>query len=120
MKKTIISFLFCLSLASLVHADCTDKQSDADIKSCLQQEYEKSDKELNVTYSQLMAKLDPEGKEMLKKAQKAWIQYRDADAEFSAHRNKGGTFAGIASLGTLGDLTARRVKDLKDQLELYK
>lgn len=119
--KTIGFFLSVMLVPLLAFSDCSEKQGNtAELKQCWQEEYQKADKELNILYAQLMTKLDAEGKEKLKKAQRIWIQFRDADAEFSADRNRGGTFAGVAQIGTLGDLTRQRIKELKVQLEIYK
>ncbi len=119
MKKVV--FLLLLTMwGRLALADCSDKRETVELKQCFQQEYEKADKELNNVYQQLSNKLDPDGKEKLKKVQRAWLQFRDLEAQFSADRNRGGTFGGVVQLGTLGDLTNQRIKGLKDQLDLYK
>lgn len=112
LRKIVLSLVMVLTTSSALYAECSQTET-FELKQCLQGEYQKADKELNAVYGQTMAKLDAEGKEALKKAQRAWIQFRDADAAFCADRFRGGTYAGAASLECLRDLTNQRVKDLK-------
>ena len=57
---------------------------------CLGVENSEADVELNATYNQLRAKLDQNGKGLLKQAQVAWLSYRDKDCEFQAAAVAGG------------------------------
>ncbi len=51
---------------------------------CAEVDLTKVDKELNNVYKKLNTKLNNQQKEALKKAQRAWLQYRDSDLEFSS------------------------------------
>ena len=83
MKKILLFFSF-LMLINLYALDCKNAYSTADTNECENLKYIQADKKLNETYKKLISKLDPEAKELLKKAQKAWIVYRDSNADFNA------------------------------------
>lgn len=53
--------------------------STAGMINCLNLAYEKWDAELNRVYRDLRRTLDPEGREALQDAQRAWIGFRDAE-----------------------------------------
>lgn len=59
---------------------CTDKDSStAGMVRCNDRAYAMWDKELNKNYTELMRKLSPAGKQLLKAAQLEWLRYRDAE-----------------------------------------
>lgn len=80
--------------------------------------FEKADKEMNHIYAKLMAKLDAEGQRKLKAAQRAWLTFRDAQADLDADTvARGGTLYTQIYEGTRAALTETRVKDLKGTLD---
>ena len=83
-------------------------------------EYTRADAELNRVYKKLMAKLDATGAAKLKKAQRAWIAYRDAEKDFSADYARGGTMASMLATMAAADLTRQRTKILQSALEQYR
>lgn len=57
---------------------CTEKDgSTAGMTNCAYKAYDAWDKELNRSYNALMKELSPKEKEILKNAQKKWLDYRD-------------------------------------------
>lgn len=46
--------------------------------------YEMWDRELNIYYKKLHSQLDKNGKQLLKKSQKAWLKERDLNIEFNS------------------------------------
>lgn len=79
--------------------------------------FEKADKELNQIYAKVQAKLDKEGKEKLKAAQRAWVTFRDAQAELDADIMRGGSAAPMLSAGSKTQTTKKRVEELKEFLK---
>lgn len=79
--------------------------------------FEKADKELNEIYAKVRAKLDKEGKEKLKAAQRAWMAFRDAQAELDADLMRGGSAAPMLSAGSKAQSTKKRVEELKEFLK---
>lgn len=81
--------------------------------------YEKADVELNATYKQLMTQLDEEGKKSLRNAQRAWIAFRDAEAETLIDECgvRGGTNSVLIHTSTMQRLTEERTARLKKWLD---
>jgi len=75
------------------------------------------DARLNEAYRQFMAKLNDEEKAQLKKAQLAWITYRDANCDFVADEYKGGTMRPMIAAICLAETTNNRTTELKAQMK---
>lgn len=77
--------------------------------------FKKADAELNQVYKTVLAKIsDPQQKQELEKAQKAWVAFRDADAQFRAGVSSGGGSSYTTDmLGNMAEMTDARTKDLK-------
>jgi len=75
------------------HADNCDKPRDNfDGLYCLNKVYMQADKDLNDAYQKLQAKLDPEGRNLLKTRQLAWIDSRNNQC---SQRNEKGFFVNL-------------------------
>lgn len=79
--------------------------------------FEKADANLNKIYAQVLAKLDDEGKAKLRAAQRAWVTFRDAQAELDADLMRGGSAAPLLHSGSMKVNTERRIADLKELLK---
>lgn len=76
MKRIMILGLIFWRLPA--HADnCDQPKNNFDGLYCLNKVYIQTDKDLNDTYQKLQAKLDPEGRKLLKTRQLAWIEKRN-------------------------------------------
>ena len=73
----------------------------------------KSNAELNRVYPESLKKLNPEQSALLKKAQRAWLIYRDAQCEADYKRFAGGTAAPLALTQCRVTLNQERTKTLK-------
>jgi uncharacterized protein YecT (DUF1311 family) len=80
-------------------------------------EFKKADAQLNKIYPQVLAKLDAEGKEKLKAAQRAWVAFRDAQAELDADTARGGTMAPLLRANSMTQTTEDRITQLKAFLQ---
>jgi uncharacterized protein YecT (DUF1311 family) len=107
--------------------DCANAQTQADMTSCAGQDFKKADKELNAVYKKAMASqvaLDKQSADIspnyvgavkaLKKAQRAWIDYRDGHCEGVSYEAAGGTMQPMLELGCKAGLTNKRVKELRE------
>ena len=65
----------------------------------------------------VVAELDGEGRAKLVAAQRAWIAFRDAEAEYRADSLRGGSAEAMTRWGTMASLTRERTKTLTDSLE---
>jgi uncharacterized protein YecT (DUF1311 family) len=81
---------------------------------CVEKALDQADRELNRAYQAAMAKLPAEGTETLKKAQRAWLEFRDADAGFYADHWRGGTGYGAALTAAKAGLTRARTAELRE------
>jgi uncharacterized protein YecT (DUF1311 family) len=96
---------------------CAEAQSQAEMNMCWGKEYKAADAKLNEAYRVFMIKLNDEEKAQLKKAQLAWITYRDANCDFVADQYKGGTMRPMIAAICLAEVTNNRVAELKAQIK---
>jgi uncharacterized protein YecT (DUF1311 family) len=73
--------------------------------------------ELDTVYKQLMGKLDPEQQRSLKEAQRAWIKWRDAEADIIAR--VGGAIGGSALRVDYANAQQKLIKERTDVLRAY-
>ena len=73
--------------------------------------------ELDKIYKQLMAKLDAEQQKSLKEAQRAWIKWRDAEADIIAR--VGGAIGGSAMRVDYASAQAKLIKERAEVLRGY-
>ena len=71
-----------------------------------------ADAAMNARYKKLMAVLNPSEKAALKKAQRAWLNYRDAEAEFLSLRSQSGSVHPMVYAQNVAGLTRQRTKEL--------
>lgn len=84
---------------------------------CLEYRRKLRDLKLNELYSRLQFHLNTESsKSKLKKAQLAWIKYRDASCEYQQDGYHGGASGNIAGLACLEQMTIDRNKILEGYL----
>ncbi len=108
----MLGLAVCLLALTETHA-----QSQHEMNQQAFAEYEKADAELNKVYAKVLAKLDEEGKGKLKAAQRAWVAFRDAQAEMDADLMRGGSLSTLLRAGSLTGTTKTRVKDLREFLK---
>jgi uncharacterized protein YecT (DUF1311 family) len=90
-----------------------DYTTDAMV-SCGSQALDKWDKELNRIYKELIKKLSPEERELLKQSQLQWVKFRDAEFKFLDNLYLGiGTMIPVMIMGEKLDIVSRRVKMLE-------
>jgi uncharacterized protein YecT (DUF1311 family) len=127
MKLSVLlsSIILCFLAASNAAAQnpqspdpCADPQSTVEMRDCAGKEYKQADAELNAVYKELMATLsDKEHQASLRSAQQAWLKYRDANCEFDAFENRGGTIYPVVYTSCLTAMTRARTKELREQME---
>jgi uncharacterized protein YecT (DUF1311 family) len=110
--------------------DCANAMTQADMNQCAYMDFEKADKELNVVYKQALksaAEADKQAAEMnevyvgavkaLKKAQRAWIDYRDGHCDGVGYEAVGGSMQGMLISGCQARLTETRTKELRELIQ---
>ena len=106
--------LVCLSGAILV----VRAQSQNEMNAQAQDAFQKADDQLNVVYKKLLAaQPDDIAKAKLKKAQLDWIAFRDANADFAADANRGGSLAPLQYSSSQEATTKARIAELQGYLQ---
>ena len=82
---------------------------------CAGVEFEKSDAKLNQVYSQVFSDLSTSHRNALKKAQRAWIKYRDLACHSYGLLAEGGTMQPMLVNNCLTQVTNQRIKLLNEQ-----
>jgi uncharacterized protein YecT (DUF1311 family) len=93
--------------------------STAGMLACLDEGYARWDNELNYVYQGLRALLNQPQKEILKKSQRAWIAYRDAEFETinAIYGSLDGSMWRLASLSAKVEMVKARTLELSMYLE---
>ncbi|MBL7542876.1 MAG: DUF1311 domain-containing protein [Bdellovibrionaceae bacterium] len=131
MKQlTTLFFLTILTVGSLAWSqedkddevlDCENALSQLEINICAHSAYQKQNEQLNSVYKALITKVrDNEDKKSasekvkaLRKAQRAWITFRDAECELDTIDSIGGSIYSAEMSSCLSSLTALRIEALK-------
>ncbi|AGS23113.1 lysozyme inhibitor LprI family protein [Rhizobium etli] len=118
------AMLFVVDGASAQDVDCKNPQTQSDMTSCEEARHEAADKALNEQYKKTRAAMaaidkdldgDMKGAEKtLVKAQRAWIDYRDAECDAFGFQARGGTMEPMLVAGCLAEETDKRTKELKE------
>jgi uncharacterized protein YecT (DUF1311 family) len=122
MKTVIVSLLVCLlanpfGVQKESKSDpCSHVSSQSEMTICWGKEYKAADTRLNQVYRQLVSMLGDEEKLELKKAQTAWLKYRDANCEFAANQYKGGSMRPMIYAICLAEMTENRTTELRSQI----
>lgn len=116
MKKMIIASVFLFTTTQANAIDCSNAQTQLEMNQCAYEDYKKSDKELNMTYQQVLKLISGEQKNLLQSAQKKWISYRDADCKFQTYKSSDGTVNRMNKSMCLQSKTEQRTKELKGML----
>ncbi|MGQ3210824.1 MAG: lysozyme inhibitor LprI family protein [Shinella sp.] len=110
--------------------DCNNAMAQIEMNICADRDYQAADTDLNAVYKKAMAaarEMDAQAKEMgehyvgavdaLKRAQRAWIGYRDGQCELAGFEARGGSMEPMLVSGCLADLTRKRTAELKTVYE---
>lgn len=100
-------------LAAKTEDPCANAETTAEINECAKKKFEEADKELNVAYKEVMAKLDEKKKSDLKNEQRTWIKKKEAKCKEEAKEVEGGTIGTSVYMGCLTEITKQRTQELK-------
>jgi uncharacterized protein YecT (DUF1311 family) len=111
-----MKFLLALLLLAMT-AGPVFGQSQSEMNREAAASFVKADAELNRIYAKVLATLDDEGRAKLKAAQRAWVTFRDAQAEFEMDNEaRGGSMAPLIYEGFRARITKARVAQFKELL----
>jgi uncharacterized protein YecT (DUF1311 family) len=114
----VLSLAAILPLSALFAEDCANATSQMALNACADQEFKKSDGELNTLYRQIQARLkaDAATTKLLVTAQRAWVAYRDAECQFAISGSAQGSIYPMLVSECRNEMTKRRVADFKNYL----
>ena len=98
---------------------CQDKAGGVipSMKECDGAELQRRDAMLNQLYQELLHTVKPERQELLRRAERAWLAFMEAECAFSSSAEAGGMDEPIVYNGCRLELTAQRVERLKKALD---
>lgn len=115
-----------VSTAQEPDVDCENAMTQMDMNICADRDYQEADVALNAAYKKAISaarEMDDGvadlGKnyvgaaDALKRAQRAWIGYRDGQCEFAGFGARGGSMEPLLVSSCLADLTRKRTDELK-------
>ncbi|WP_445713582.1 lysozyme inhibitor LprI family protein [Flavobacterium sp.] len=105
-KKLTTLFLILISSVAF-------SQTNAEMKEQSSNRLAKFDKELNIVYQKIMKNTSGIKKENIRKAQIAWLKYRDLHCECESKEHEGGSLESLIYIECLATMTKERVKELK-------
>jgi len=113
----VAAVCLCAAALSLPCPAPAHAQSQGAMNQTAYADYQKADKELNRVYKKLTAMLDATGVAKLKKAQRAWLAFRDAEMAFAGDEMRGGSAEPLLIYGAATRITEARTKQLNTALE---
>ena len=113
---SLFSALFLFTTPILADPPDCAKNNEIEIGACLQEAAKKADRIMNETYNKKMSQLGNESKDRLRKAQRAWIVFRDMSCHYEADVAKGGSMEGELWQLCLEKMTKQRSKELEEYI----
>lgn len=136
MMVRVIAFLAAFAVAeanAAPAARCADPQSTLDMKVCAEIRLRTADAELTKVYAEAIADARrqyatlrrertyqgmPDSEMIVRKAQNAWLVYRDANCAHQYQIYYGGSLAGLAYIACKADMTEARIKELRQLMNV--
>lgn len=98
--------------------NCENAQSQMALDQCASQDFKAADANLNAAYRQVVARLkgSPDQAKLLLHAQRAWLDFRDADCAFRGSGVAGGSAYPMIVTQCRTSLTTQRTGEIKSWL----
>jgi uncharacterized protein YecT (DUF1311 family) len=120
MKLLLALFVTLVSWAASAEAnDCANAQTQTQMNVCASESAKKADAALNAAYAQIKTRLkdDTSKIELITKAQRAWIAFRDAECGFAGSAVEGGSMQPMIVAACREEVTAKRTSELDAYLK---
>ncbi|EMC9752670.1 lysozyme inhibitor LprI family protein [Enterobacter cloacae] len=108
MKRVFLAGAALLLSASALADECDNATTQLELNTCSAQQYQAADKKLNQTYQSAIKRAAAPQRDLLKKAQQAWIALRDADCNFIGSGTEGGSVQPMIISQCLTEKTVER------------
>ncbi|RQY47579.1 DUF1311 domain-containing protein [Burkholderia stagnalis] len=112
MKNIVFCVLMLVSGAAFSKVVCNG-QTNAELTSCAQTNYEASDKILNKSYNDFMGKLTASDRQSLIATQRAWVAYKEKYCGAAFDATAPGAEAAIDKLACLTSVTEARTEEIR-------
>ena len=103
--------LACADARAADSLDCKHAVVQADMNACAYRDFQQADTLLNKVYKDVAAKSDTD---LLRKAQRAWIVFRDSECAYETAGDAGGSIYPLEYSNCLTTLTKLRTQQLKN------
>lgn len=119
INKLIVLGFSCLLLMNITHADkvrCANPNGTTfnEISTCLYEDYQFYDKQLNVVYKRKLSSLSSYKKSKLRLSELKWIQTRDRECNALVDELNYGKESHFAATECKTDMTKERIKYIKN------
>jgi uncharacterized protein YecT (DUF1311 family) len=121
----MIALLLALAIAQDPPLNCADPQYQAEMNQCAARDFAQADAELNRLWREVIAAArandrevnrefdqQPTHEETLRRAQRAWVTFRDAHCEHESFEARGGSMQSMLYEGCRAALTQERIRQL--------
>lgn len=114
MRIFILAFAAAAVMPMAAQADeCSKARTQTEMNICAGHELDRANATINNLYKETMAKYDPAGQALLRKSERAWIVFRDAECDFRTSGSKGGSIWPVVHAQCLTELTRARIKQIE-------
>lgn len=117
MKRALTALALLLTSSYALADACDSANTQTELNSCSAEQYQAADKKLNQTWQDVLKRAEPAQRDLLKKAQSAWITLRDADCAFISSSSQGGSVQPMVNNQCLTDKTNEREAFLASLLQ---
>lgn len=117
MKSVLPALALLLTSGYALADECASANTQAEMNACTAEQYQAADKKLNQTWQDVLKRAEPTQRDLLKKAQTAWIALRDADCAFLSSSTHGGSVQPMINSQCLTDKTTEREAFLASLLQ---
>lgn len=130
IKSAVCAFaLLAAGQGQAQEVDCAVAETQQDMNLCAQSDWQDADVALNASYAKAMILMknidadlasDDQGAALnLRRAQRSWIDYRDAACAAEAYMMHGGSAEPLLLFGCMARLTSARAADLEQLSQTY-
>ena len=115
--------------AAAQEADCAAPVTQIEMNTCAAQDWAAADARLNDVYAETLAVMQasdrdypidgPSEEDRLRRAQRAWVAYRDANCDSAGYPMRGGSAEPLLFYGCLRAMTEDRIADLQSLTETF-
>lgn len=119
IRAAVLAGAVGVAATPTARAECDAGLPQQGLNDCAFREFEAADAALNATYRRIVARLagQTEARQLLTKAQRAWVAFRDAECGFSASGVQGGSIQPMIASMCQTDLTKVRTEALRRYLD---